>query len=261
MIKNYFYEGQLRAYLVQFVAIFEGLQVQTGKGECDEALFMTVPCVVGSKDRVVAAIQAGNTKNRVFTLPTMSAYLQGLAPAPERRKVQAHVDQRVRLPVGGAFPEDLTVVKRVPPVPYDATIELTIWASSTQQMHQIIEQVLVLFNPDLQLQKSDAPEDWTKLFKVELTDIANDENYPAGGDRRFVVWTLTFSVPIFLSMPMGVKNDLVRKVIVQIATGTTSPVNEVDEDGELVPFGTPVARIEVTERAPVGPEPFPPAQV
>jgi hypothetical protein len=248
MIHNYFYDAQLRAYMLQFITIFNGLQVQTGKGECDEAQFISVPCVVGTKDRVVAALFAGNTQNRMFTLPTMAVHLQGLEVAPERRKVQAYVDQRVTMKVGGVFPDDLTVVKRAMPVPYNATMELTIYASNTQQMHQILEQILVLFNPDLQIQKSDGPFDWTKLTKVELTDISNEENYPSATEKRIMVWTLTFSMPIFLSIPMGVKDDLVRKIIIQIGTGDFSDVVEVGEDGNIQPFGDPVAKVEFDSR-------------
>lgn len=248
MIRQYFFDAQLRAYIIQFISIFEGLQVQTGKGECDEAQFISVPCVVGSKDRVVAAIFAGNTQNRMFSLPTMAVHMQSLTLAPERRKVQAYVDQRVTMRTGGVFPDDLTVVKRAMPVPYNMTMELTIYASNVQQLHQILEQILVLFNPDLQIQKSDAPFDWTKLTKVELTDIANEENYPAATDRRILTWTLTFELPIFLSVPMGVKDDLVRKIILQIATGGPQTVLEVDESGNITPFGTPVARIELDTR-------------
>lgn len=260
MIKNFWYDEQLRNYLLQFVAIFQGLLVKTGKGECDESQYITVPCVIGNKDRVVAALMAGNTDNRVFSLPTMSVFMSGLELAPERRKVQAHVDQRVTMRTGGVFPDDLTVVKRVPPVPYNMTIELSIYASNTMQLHQILEQILVLFNPDLQIQKSDAPFDWTKITKVELTGISNEENYPASQDKRMIVWTLTFEVPIFLSVPMGVKDDLVRKVIIQIGSLDTMVVNEVDENGELTPFGTPLARIEFGEdsRPPAGPEPIEP---
>lgn len=248
MIRNYFYDAQLRAYMLQFITIFQGLQVQTGKGECDEQQFISVPCVIGTKDRVVAALFSGNTQNRMFSLPTMSVHLQGLEPAPERRKVQAYVDQRVTLPVGGVFPDDLTVVKRAMPVPYNATMELAIYASNTQQMHQILEQILVLFNPDLQIQKSDAPFDWTKLTKVELTDISNEENYPSATEKRIMTWTLTFAMPIYLSIPMGVKDDLVRKIVIQIGTGDFDTVVEVGEDGEVQPFGDPIAKMEFDTR-------------
>lgn len=248
MIKNYFYDAQLRAYMLQFATIFQGLQVQTGKGECGEAQMISVPCVIGTKDRVVAAIFAGNTQNRVFSLPTMAIHLQSLSVAPERRKVQAYIDQRVTMPVGGVFPDDLTVVKRAMPVPYNCTMELTIYASNTQQMHQILEQILVLFNPDIQIQKSDAPFDWTKLSKVELTDISNEENYPSANERRVNIWTLTFEMPIFLSIPMGVRDDLVRKVIIQIGTGEFGNVVEVGADGEALPFGDPITKVEFDTR-------------
>lgn len=261
MIQEYWYDGQLRSYLLQFAAIFNGLKVKTGRGECNEEQFITVPTVIGNKDRVVAALFSGNTDNRVFSLPAMSFFMQGIELAPERRKVQAHVDQRVTMKVGGIFPDDLTVVKRAPPVPYNMTIELSIWASNTQQSHQILEQILVLFNPDLQIQKSDGAFDWTRITSVELTGIANEENYPSATDRRIIQWTLTFALPIFISVPMGVKDDLVRKVVIQIGTLDTMAINEVDEDGNLTPFGIPLGRVEITDRPTEGPEPFPPMQL
>jgi hypothetical protein len=245
MINHFTYQAQLRQYLLQFVSIFYGLQVKTGKGECDEEQYITVPVVVANKDRVVAAIMAGNTQNKMFSLPAMAAYLQGLSLAPERRRNPGLMDQRVTMKTGGVFPEDLTVVKRAMPIPYNAQIELSIYASNTQQMHQILEQILVLFNPDLQIQKSDGEFDWTRITKVELTDIANEENYPSATDRRMIVWTLSFEVPIYLSIPMGVKDDLVRKVIIQIASLGSMVVNEVDADGHLTPFGDPLAKIVV----------------
>lgn len=243
MIQYYHYESQLRSYLLQFCAIFYGLRVRTGKGECEEQQFITVPIVIGHKDRVVAAVMSGNTQNRVFSLPTMAAHLQNIALAPERRRTPGIVDQRVTMPVGGIFPNDLTVIKRAAPVPYNITVDLTIYASNTDQLHQILEQILVLFNPDVQIQKSDGPFDWTKLTKVELTDIANEENYPSGTERRVIQWTLTFEIPIYLSIPMGVKDDLVRKIIIQIGDMGRMQINEVDAAGNITRFDEKLAEI------------------
>jgi hypothetical protein len=190
----------------------------------------------------------------------MSAYLTGITPADARRRAPGMVDQRVTMKTGGVFPEDLTTIKRVMPVPYDITVELSIYASNTMQMHQILEQLLVLFNPDLQIQKSDGPFDWSKLTNVTLTDIGNDENYPAGTERRMIVWTLGFTMPIWLGIPMGVKDDLVRKIIIQLGDLSSMNINEVDESGNLTPFGTPYARVEITDRDPEGPVPYQPNQ-
>lgn len=255
MITNFYYDGQIRRYMLQFVSIFHGLKVQTGIGECGVREFITVPTVVGNKDRVVAALMAGNTHNRMFGVPCMAAYMANLEADPERRKVPGFIDQQVHLPVGGIFPDDLRTVKRVMPVPYKMTMELTLWASNTQQLHQILEQILVLFNPDIQIQTSDGALDWTKLSRVVLTDISNEENYPSGADRRLIVWTLRFEMPIWLSVPSSVRDDLVRKVIIQIGSLDEMNVLEVDENGEPMPFGAPLARIEIDEGVPIGPTP------
>ena len=251
MISHYHFDNQLRQYILQFVAIFAGLKVQTGIGECDVPEFITVPTVIGHKDRVVAALMAGNTQNRMFSLPTMGVHMSAINLSPERRRVQAYVDQRVTMPVGGVFPNDLTVVKRVMPVPYTLDLELAIYSSNLQQRDQILEQILVLFNPDLQIQKSDAPFDWTKLTNVELTGINNEENYPASTDRRIIVWTLNFTMPIYLSIPMGVNDDLVRKVMIQISDLASIVVGEVDEDGEII-FGDPLALLKFDTTVPPG---------
>lgn len=244
MIDFFYYEGQLRSYLLQFCNIFAGLKVQTGKGECGEEEFITVPIVIGSKDRVVAAINAGNTQNKPFALPAMAANINGLQLSPTRKGIGV-VDKRTFLPAGGLYPQDLKVVTRVMPIQYIMTVDLTICASNTMQLHQILEQVLMLFDPDLQIQTSDAAFDWTKLTNVELTGISNEENYPAGTDRRIITWSLSFELPIFIAGPADIKEDLVKKIIITIGDSKGFTVNEFDEDGELIPFETTYAQFEV----------------
>jgi hypothetical protein len=167
--------------------------------------------------------------------------------APDRRKVPSLIDQRVTMPVGGVFPDDLTTLKRAMPVPYNMEVELSIMASNLDQMYQILEQILVLFNPDLQIQKSDSPLDWTMISSVELVGISNEENYPIAATNRTIIWSLTFKLPIFISIPMGVRDDLVRKISIDIANGTTRTM-EVDSEGNIVPFGSDsLGKVTVTQ--------------
>ena len=235
-IHEYWYSGQLRNYLLQFCSIFTGLNVRTGKGENGTEMMYMVPVVIGSKDRVVAAIMAGNTQNKPFSIPMMAVQLQGLDLAPELRKGIGYVDRRVYLPSGGVFPDDLSVVTRVMPIPYMANLELAIYASNTEQLHQILEQILLIFDPVLQIQLSDATFDWTKITTVELTGISNEENYPVGQDRRVINWTLNFSMPIYLSAPMNLKDNVIREINIRLGNMDGMSVNEVDENGELQPF-------------------------
>jgi hypothetical protein len=235
VITEYYYEGQLRSYLLQFCNIFAGLRVATGKGECEEKEYISVPIMVGSKDRVVAAIQAGNTQNRPFSLPMMAANITALSISQTRKGVGT-VDRRVFLPPGGVYPDDLKTSVRVMPIPYVMDVDLTLYASNTQQLHQMLEQILMLFDPVLQVQTSDSAFDWTKITGVELVGISNEENYPAGADKRILQWSLSFSMPIYISAPADIRDEIVRKVIIQLGDMKGFTINEFDEYGNLVPF-------------------------
>jgi hypothetical protein len=245
VIDWYVYEGQIKSYMLQFCNIFSGLKVQTGKGECGEAEFMTVPVIIGSRDRVVAAIQAGNTQNKPFSMPMMSVHMSGINLATYRKGIGV-VDKRVYLPEGGVYPNDLKAVVRVMPIPYTMSVDMTICASNMNQRDQILEQILMLFDPILQIQTSDSAFDWTKITTVELRGITNEENYPLGGDRRIISWTLSFEVPIYISAPVDVRDELVRKIIVRIGNLDGFTINQVNENGELVPFDETYAYMEIT---------------
>src|SRR5271157_2651368 len=243
MINFYYYDSQLRNYLLQFCNIFAGMQVKTGKGTCEEPEFITVPIAIGSRDRVVAAIQSGNTQNKPFSLPTMAAHMTGLVRGP--RKGIGVVDRRTYLPEGGVFPDDLKVAERSMPIPYIMSVELSVYASNTTQLHQILEMLLLIFDPAIQIQKTDAAFDWTKITTVEMVGINNEENYPPGGDRRSLIWSFNFDMPIYISAPMDIKEEIVRTIIIRLGNLQGFSVNEYDEDGNLVPF-TPEALYSTT---------------
>lgn len=247
MINFYWYEGQLRRYLLQFCNIFVGLQVETGKGECNEPEFISVPIRIGSRDRVVAALESGNTQNKPFSLPALAVHMTNLELAPHLRKGVGVEDHRVALPQGGLYPNDLRTITRVMPIPYTMSLELSMYASNTLQLHQILEQILMLFDPVLQIQVSDAAADWTKLTTVELMGINNEENYAPGGDRRVIVWTLSFEMPIYITAPMDVKNQIVRQIFIRLGDLSGFRPDEVGPDGDLSPFlpGYEYATIEV----------------
>jgi hypothetical protein len=236
MINHYYYDNQIRSYLLQFCNIFAGLKVMTGKGSSGEAEFISVPITIGSKDRVVAAIQAGNTQNKPFSLPIMAAYMTNISLSPTRKGIGV-VDKKVFLPAGGIYPDDLKTVTRVMPIPYLMTAQLSIYASNTDQMMQILEQLLVLFDPVLQIQTSDSVFDWTKITTVELTSVVNEENYPSGLDKRVTQWSLDFEIPMYISMPMDIRDEMVRRIVVQLGDLDKMGVDEFDENGNLVPFG------------------------
>jgi len=236
MITSYYYNEQFKRFVTQFSSIFSGLQVMTGVREDGEVHAIDVPVRYGSIDRVVASIKNGFTQNKMFTLPIMSTYLLDIELIPERRHGVGMTGRKTMMPQGGVFPDDLKVIERHMPIPYDLTFELAIYSSNTDQMFQILEQILIVFDPTLQIQVNDAPYDWTRNINVELLTLANEQNYPVGPEKRVIVWTLNFKMSVWLTPPADLKDELVKKIIMRFGDLDGFTLNGYGEDGELQPF-------------------------
>lgn len=256
MLRHYYYNHQLKKFITGFGNIFAGLQVQTGLDACGERNMIDVPIKYGSSDRVTSAIGAANTQNKQYTLPMMACYMSNLNLAPERMHGVNQVDRRTVLEQGGIYPDDLKGVKRLMPIPFNMEMELSIHASNTDQMFQILEQILMLFDYDMQIQFNDAAFDWTKITKVTLVGLTNEENYPMGVERRNVIWTLQFELPIWLSPPMELRKEIVQEIRLRIGDVDNLTLDEIDDEGNLVPFVTPYSETVIS--APSGEPSEPP---
>jgi len=239
-LNAYWYDQQLKRYLLQFMAVFAGMQVEFGATATREAAMVKVPIAAGNKDRIVAAIKAENTQNKPIRLPMMSVYMPRIEPAPARRKGVGQTRRETFMPTGGLFPDDFKVAHQRMPVPYEASFDLHIFTSNTDQKNQILEQILMLFDPFIQIQTSDDVLDWTKITQIELVGIGLEENFPAGTDRRMIITTLNFQVPIWISVPSDVRNDYIKDIFLRIGVvSTASETNEemlADLDGQGIPY-------------------------
>lgn len=229
---NYFYDKRFINYLIQFMAIFDGMQVRIGKNDLGSSSDMIrVPIKHGSVDRVVQSILSDNTQNKPLRLPMFSARLSDIQIDEQAMHGTAVVHRKVFLPLGESLPDGLQVVRRRVPIPYAATFELAIYCSNLDQKYQILEQIGLLFDPILQIQTSDALFDWTKINTVELVSINLEENYPSAQDRRILVTTISFSTTIYLSGPINYKQDYIKSIQIRLDTiSQMGNVNEVVKD-------------------------------
>ena len=77
---DFFYDGQIRRYLTQFMRIFIGFKYKAGDGE--ERL---VPVMYGDLTRQVASIIKDNSENKMPTVPRIACYITGTrrsSPSP-----------------------------------------------------------------------------------------------------------------------------------------------------------------------------------
>lgn len=231
--EEFYYNDQLRNYIVQFAAVFQGTQVELGRNETEDKRLAYVPVKNASSDRVVAAIKGDNTQNKMLRLPMMAFQLTGIEMAPERRVGIGSIRRNAYTPLGGLVPNDTRVVEQRMPVPYNALFELTIWASNQDQHYQILEQILSLFDPILQIQTNDDVFDWTKITTIELLDIRFDENIAPGVERRSIQTTLSFVVPIYLSVKAEEHNRIVQDIYARIGAISGDVVNAYDALADL----------------------------
>lgn len=226
MAQMFFYDEQVRRFLLQFIRAFSNFQVEYGKDRDGNTTLVTVPVRYGDATRQVSSILRKNSENAVIPTPMMSAYVTAFEYSRERVQEPYWVDKKhIRMrkydqdtasyttAQGNAF-----TVERLMPVPYDLTMNLDIWTSNTTQKLQLLEQILVLFNPSLEIQSTDNYLDWGSLSYIQLESTTwSNRSVPVGVDETIDIATLTFKMPIWLSAPSKVKKlGVVTKIVASI---------------------------------------------
>ena len=221
----HFYEGQVRKFLTQFIRILSNFSVETGKDATRAVQLRAVPVVYGDPTRQVANIIRNNSENALQYAPRIACYVRELNYDRERMQNPYHIEkQHLKerdVLADGSYSDRMGAgytVEKVMPSPFRLEVSADIWSSNTDQKLQIMEQILYLFNPDFEIQKSDNYIDWTSLSYVELTGVTfSSRTIPVGADSEIDVATLTFSMPIWLSPPVKVKKlGVVQKIIMSI---------------------------------------------
>ncbi len=221
----HFYSGQVRRFLTQFMRILNNFSVETGRGKDDQIALKPVPVVYGDPTRQVANIIRNNSENALNYAPKIACYIRELNYDRERMQNPYHVEkQHLKerdVLEDGTYSDRLGAgytIEKVMPSPFRLEVTADIYSSNTDQKLQIMEQILYLFNPDFEIQKSDNYIDWTSLSYVELTGITfSSRTIPVGADTEIDVATMTFSMPIWLSPPIKVsKLGVIQKIIMSI---------------------------------------------
>ena len=241
----FFYDEQIRRFLLQFARIFSNFQVEYGRNEegTDHTL-IRVPVRYGDATRQAQTILQENSASGMPATPIMTFYISGLdydrprmqepyfvSKINVRQRTYDDVTNSYETTQGNAF-----TIERLMPVPYKLTLKLDIWTSNTNQKMQILEQMLVLFNPSLEIQSTDNYIDWTSLSIVELESTQwTTRVIPQGTENPIDIATLTFALPIWISSPAKVKKlGVVERIIAQIFDAQGDASNAVLDNDLLL---------------------------
>ena len=229
---QYFYDGQLRRYITQTIRVLSNFTVKYGDGTLHR-----VPVMYGDSDRQAANIIKQNSENKVNSVPRMSVYISNLDLDRNRlsdatyvgkvhiRERDIQTDQYTGLDTYTHSQGRNYTVERLMPTPFTLDLKVDIWTASTEQKLQLLEQILVLFNPSLELQTSDNYIDWASLTVLNLKDINwSSKAVPVGNDTPIDIATLTFDTPIWISPPVKVKQlGVITNIITSIFGGVDTP--------------------------------------
>ena len=153
---DYFYDGQIRRYVTQFMRVFIGFKYKTGDGTLRH-----VPVMYGDMTRQVASIIKDNSENKMSTVPRIACYISGLEMDTTRLAdasfvSKLHIKERAWDETNGEvnyknYQGAGYTVERLMPTPFKLSMKADIWTSNTDQKLQLMEQILVLFNPSLEI--------------------------------------------------------------------------------------------------------------
>ena len=266
-ISQYFYDEQLRRFLLQFARIFSNFSVEFGTNEAGQGpgstvdTLIRVPVRYGDASRQAQTILQNNSASDMPATPLMTFYITDLKY--DRPRIQdptfvntIQVRQRTydsntgtyETTQGNAFSID-----RLMPVPFEVTIKLDIWTSNTNQKMQLLEQILVLFNPSLEIQSTDSFIDWTSLSVLYLDNVNwSSRTVPVGTENPIDIATLTFKLPVWLTSPAKIKKlGVVERIIARVFDANGDLDNALLESDLLLgtrqlftPFGYQVLLID-----------------
>lgn len=209
--------------------MMSNFQVEYGRdesGNLTEDTLVRVPIRYGDASRQAQTIIQQNSANNLPSTPLMTFYINALTYDRERIQEPYFVDkinvrqryyntesQTYETSQGNAF-----TIERLMPVPYKLNITLDIWTSNTNQKMQLLEQLLTLFNPGLEIQSTENYIDWTSLSVCYLDDVTwTNRTIPINAENPIDIATLKFSLPIWLSSPAKIKKlGVVERIIMSI---------------------------------------------
>lgn len=227
---QYWYTEQLRNYRLQFIRAFSNFYVSKGRDANGNEIIEKVPCRYGDPTRIASTIVAGNSENKLPTVPFITCIVNSINMNPGRRQDPTFVG---KVQVNEREYDDETssylqnqgnkyTVERYMPIPYDLTMQVDIWTNNLSIKEQLLEQILTIYNPSIDIQTSNNALDWTVLTVIEMQDQINwsSRTIPIGTENPIDVTTLQFKVPIWINPPAKVKKQqIIEQIITTIIRG------------------------------------------
>jgi len=229
-MSDFFYDGQTKRYITQFIRIMSNFSYKDVKGNLTR-----IPVRYGDMSRQVGALLKKNSENTIPSAPFISCYIKDMQFDQSRMQdptfiSKVQIREQALDPVTGQYVINQQganyTVERMMPSPYLATFNADIWTTNTDQKLQIWEQLAVLFNPSLELQTTDNYIDWTSISVITLkSHIWSSRSVPQGLEQDIDVLSMTFETHVWITPPVKVKKlGIITKIIASVFSTTQGTI-------------------------------------
>ena len=239
---QFFYDNQVRRFLIQFGKIFSNWYVTKGKDPAGNEILVRVPVMYGDSSRQASTIIANNSASNLPSAPLITYYITALEYDQRRTQDPTFIDkiqvrqrsynsdtQTYETVQGQAF-----TVERLMPVPYTLRMSVDLWTTNYNQKLQLIEQLGTLFNPSMEIQSTDNFIDWTSLSVVYQDGLTfSSRQIPQGTGNPIDIMSWKFYMPIWISNAAKLKKmGVIEKIIASIFTGNA--LDDIQNDDLLL---------------------------
>jgi len=227
---QFFFDNQIRRFLVQFARIFSDWQVTKGTDPAGNDILVRVPIQYGDASRMAQTQIANNSPSSLPSAPLITYNVVALDYDQSRTQDPTFIDkvtlrQRTFNQDSGSYETtqgQAFTVERMMPVPYKLSVNVDFWTTNYNQKLELIEQLGVLFNPALEIQSTDNFIDWTSLSVVYQDGLTfSSRTIPQGSGNPIDIMSWKFHMPIWISGPAKIKKlGVIQKVIASIYRGS-----------------------------------------
>ncbi len=213
----HFYNAMIRKTIIVFGTLFNEIQVLRQDESGNELKRFTVPLSYSSKEKWLARLRQGvqleGEEGRTeLSLPRMGFEMTNLIYDSQRK----HISITQRTVCDPNDPD--AVLTTFTPVPYDMELNLYIIVDKHNDGLQIVEQILPFFAPEFTVSIK-AVEGLYDSVDVPfiLTSTTIEDNFEGDmeGQRRFIIWTLTFTAKTQI-FGFVKSSEIIRKVIANL---------------------------------------------
>lgn len=242
-----FYHEITRKTIVAFGTLFSDIKVRRETQDGSQWQTVAVPIAYAPKEKWIVKIEQDPTHdNYVYTvLPRMSYEVTGYSYDPSRRVAKMNY-----LTCSTSDSNGESMKKVFAPVPYNLEVSLYVLTKTQEDGLQIIEQIVPYFTPEFTMSiKGLADMNVNLDIPIILNSVSVQDDYD--GDfqtRRFVTWTLNFTIKAYMFGPVTESGVINRALIDMSDVNAGYDYTKLDMSGGPngdVTFGWEEERLEL----------------